>query len=394
MPTLAIEPSAFEATLTPIGDPRAIEADWRALEHRAQPSFFQTWDWIGTFLASVSFQVAPQVLRVSHAGCLAGLAVLWRTTRHRRGFVRSRTLHLSETGDAQFDRVTLEHNGLLAARGLEPQVVAAALGHLASIKEWDEIELSGLREADHASWRAATSAHGLGLRTQWEKPYFYVDLERIRAAKTTYLDSLSANTRYQIRRAMRLYADRGPLRCEHASSLPEALEWLSQLARLHQAQWTARGQPGAFGSEFTVLFHEQLVSTAWSKGRVILTRLSAGDSVLGYLYNFSRDGVTYNYQSGHVAEDDPKLKPGLVCHALAVEDALQRSASIYDLLMGGEHFKSSLVNASGRLFWDTVQRRRIAFRVEDLLRQGYRRLRSRSSASAATEAPRRTTGSL
>lgn len=368
-------------TLTPAVDRQTLENDWRAVEALSQPTFFQTWEWIGSFLETVPSDPVPQVLRVAADGLLVGICLLWSTSQRRRGFIRSRRLHLNETGDPRFDRVTIEHNGVLAVPSRAAEVTTAALRHLSTISGWDEIDLGGLRASDHAFWQDAASCFGLRYRTRWEKPSYRIDLDRVRESGHTYLDSLSANTRYQVRRAMRLYANRGPVRGEQATSIDEAIDWLQQLAKLHQAQWTARGHPGAFGSDFVVRFHERLVTRGWPAGHALLTRVSAGDLVLGYLYNFCRAGVVYNYQSGHIAEHDSKLKPGLVCHVLAVEDALQCQMRAYDLLMGGGHFKSTLTNGTETFYWATLQQRRVLLQLEDLVRRVRDRLRASSRGS-------------
>ena len=48
-------------------------------------------------------------------------------------------------------------------------------------------------------------------------------------------------------------------------------------------------------------------------------RLRAGGRELGYLYNFAHRGIVHAYRSGFRHDPDPRLKPGLVGHSLAVE---------------------------------------------------------------------------
>ncbi len=354
----------------PLGDVLQLERDWCALQAQGQPSFFQSWDWIGSFLACLPGHLAPQVLRVHAAGVPVGLCLLWPGVQRRLRFLRSRVLHLNESGQGQFDRVTLEHNGMLAASGHEAGVVDAAVRHLSQAGGWDEIALGALGAADHARWQAAAGRRGFGYRVRWEKSFHYVDLARIREAGLPYMDALSANTRYQIRRSMRLYAEHGPLLCEHAASADQAQEWLRDLVRLHQARWTAKGEVGAFGSDFALRHHKALVNRAWPTGGVLLTRVRAGERLVGYLYNFVRGGVVSNYQAGLVEEQNSKLKAGLVCHSLAAEDALRRGHRVYDLLMGGAHYKTSLTNAVGTLYWTVLQQRRATFELEELARRG------------------------
>ena len=374
----------LRASLSPLADLDELARQWRALEAQSQGSFFRSWDWLGALLHSLPADLPPpQVLRVhDESGQLVGLSLWWRGQQRRHGFVHSRTLHLHETGQPAYDRITVEHNGLLARQGLEAAVLQATLAQLHATPGWDELSLSGVPAADFALWQQAAAALGLRPQLHWLKPYFFVDLAQVRGQHADYLEALSANTRYQVRRAMRLQAQQGPLRCELADSTDQALAWLDELMALHQAQWQAKGEPGAFGSEFTRRFHQQLVQTS-APERVWLTRLSAGNKLLGYLYNFQRDGVVYNYQAGHIHESDAKLKPGLVCHALAIQHALDNGAQVYDFMMGGGHFKSSLTNAQGDMAWASIQRPRLRFRLEDWLRQQRQRLKPAQPAPAA-----------
>src|SRR5205807_1873754 len=92
---------------------------------------------------------------------------------------------------------------------------------------------------------------------------WFADLEAIRAAGISYLDSLRRNTRQQIRRSLRLYEKDGALTGTNASSLEEALLFLDELAALHQASWTRRRKRGAFASPYFRKFHQALIRTAW-----------------------------------------------------------------------------------------------------------------------------------
>ena len=316
---------------------------------------------------------------------------MWRSKQSRHGFVNSRTLHLNETGRPEFDRLTIEHNSLLSAAGDEAAVLRTAAAFLARQPGWDECCLSGLDDPVEAALEEAATAHRLWYRQRWTKAFHFIDLNRVRHAGGDYLESLSANTRYQLRRAMKGYAALGALVCQRAASASEALAWFDDLARLHQVHWAARDEPGAFSSDFTRSFHTALIERAWPLGGVSLLRVSAGPELLGYVYNFEHGGTAYNYQSGHVAAASNKLKPGLVVHALAVQEALQRGLGTYDLLMGGDHFKPSLCHASGRMSWSVLQQPRLVLGLENRLRVARDRWQARRQpppAAAAAASPR------
>jgi CelD/BcsL family acetyltransferase involved in cellulose biosynthesis len=360
--------SALDVEITPIGRAETLETEWRLLEASASASFFQSWVWIGAQLEALPETIEPNVLRVFGGKKLVGLGLLWPRKQRRHGFIVSKTMHLNETGSQDLGGFTMEHNGLLTARGWGGAVTNAALGYLHGRKDWDELYLSGLTSSDQALWSEAAYARELFVRTLWKKHFYYIDLKKVRTASTTYLESLGSSTRYNVRRAIRLYTAHGELICEHANSAKEAHEWLLKMAHLHQEYWIAKRQSGAFSTEFSLRFHAALISKGWPSGNVEILRVRVASDVLGYVYNFAKGMIRYNYQSGHAADGDSRLKAGLVCHTLAVEDALRRGVATYDLLMGGDHFKRSLTNAAGSMVWSVIQQRRINLRLEDMLR--------------------------
>lgn len=328
-----------------VADPLSLEGEWRALEARADLSFFQSWTWIGC-RARERFADA-RVLRVERDGERVGLALLNRTPGRLRGRLGER-LWLGESGVAALDAVYVEHNGVVLARGeaaLLPACLRALLTGGGLPGRW--LRLAGVGR-DHLA-----AARDIGpVRLLRRHPAPYVDLAALGAGAGGYLASLSANTRYQLRRSARAYAALGAPRLERAGSVAEALAFLAALAALHQRAWTGRGQPGAFANPAFVRFHQELLARAIPRGEAELLRLRAGEAVVGYLYNFRHRGHVLAYQSGFAYDAAPPHgKPGLTCHAAAIEQAWREGLARYDFLAGGDRYKTSLANAATELYW-------------------------------------------
>lgn len=358
----------LRTSLDRIDDVEQLEREWRHLESASHASFFQSWDWMGPFLRLTKDATKPFVVRVSDAEKIVALGLLWSHGVTRHGCLRSRVLTLNATGRSDFDRVTIEHNGLLVQPGLERAAMACVVAALAGRSDWDELMLDGMDPNCLDNWTDAVAGTRLRAETRWAYPTYQVDLEQTRAANRPYIDTLSSNTRQQIRRAMRLYAQRGPLEIRRTHTASEGLAWFGEMVDLHQAYWQQRQQPGAFGSAFTRSFHESIIAAGVVSGTVELSRVQAGSHLIGILYNFRLGGVLTSYQSGFQYEEDPKLKPGLVCHTLAAQDALDRGLSQYDFLMGKSQYKESLSNTSGTMAWACIQQPRIGLRLERRLR--------------------------
>jgi CelD/BcsL family acetyltransferase involved in cellulose biosynthesis len=205
--------------------------------------------------------------------------------------------------------------------------------------------------------------------TSQESDCHFVDLDAVRKSGGDYLALLSSNTRQQVRRSVKAYEKSGKLRTSLASSGEAAVEYLHGLQELHDAHWQGKGKKGAFPSEFTRRFHDRLVRDAVARGEVQMLRVTAGDQVVGYLYNFVRDGHVYFYQSGFKYTESSKFRPGLVCHYLAIMHNLEADNRIYDFLAGPQRYKQSLAAADVKMYWFALQKPRLVFAVERILRR-------------------------
>ena len=350
--------SGWEVSVEEGASAARIEPLWRDLESRSQHSFFQSWAWMGAWLSTMPKIANLVSLEVRFEGRLVGLSVLGRNTiTHSKVFV-SRALLVSEAGDPSHDALTVEHSGFLVESGLERKVLTHALRHLAEVDwHWDELHVSGVEHSEGAAYLNTTQAVGLKPIVRAEHPYFFVDLAKLRRSEIDYLDTLSSNTRYQIRRSMRLYEAReGTLRVQSASGNAEALEYFDTQCQVHQKVWRARGEPGAFANDRLTDFHRTLIDACFEAGGVQLARVSAGDLDFGYLYNFVMDGVVSNYQTGFRYEADARMKPGLVSHALAIQKNIGLGHRIYDFLMGEQRFKRSLAHNDALMQWLILRR--------------------------------------
>jgi CelD/BcsL family acetyltransferase involved in cellulose biosynthesis len=316
--------------------------DWRALEEFSDASFFQSWTWVGC-LAEQRFP-DPVLLRAERDGQVFALALCNRT----KSWWGEKTLFLGESGNPALDAVYVEHNGPLLARGAEvfrPAVLRALLGN-GCFPRGRRLLLSGVDAAQAAAARAAGA-----VRLLRQNPAPWVDFSALDSGKP-FLEGLSANTRYQLRRSDRAYQAAGPITVERATTLATAEKFLDALAVLHKAAWTARGHPGAFANPFFRAFHRALLARALPRGEAELLRVAAGADVVGYLYNFRHRGRVLAYQSGFdYAAAGPHQKPGLTCHHAAIEFFRNDGATAYDFLAGGDRYKSSFANRTSELYW-------------------------------------------
>ena len=130
---------------------------------------------------------------------------------------------------------------------------------------------------------------------------------------------------------------------------------LDLLTALHQTSWRRRGQPGCFAAPTFESFHRDLIRARFASGEIQLLVAAAGDQPIGCLYNFVHGDRIYAYQSGFDYMADGRLKPGLLTHALAIEEATRAGFAAYDFMAGENRLKASLASHWTEMLWLKVQ---------------------------------------
>ncbi|WP_431281324.1 GNAT family N-acetyltransferase [Humitalea sp. 24SJ18S-53] len=359
-------------SLEPASDHAEVEALWRGLEARTDATFFLTWRWIGAWLAET--RSAPWLLCGRSGTEVVLLALLTVDRRRELGVFPITTARLHETGDPSEDTITIEYNNFLVSQAWRGPADIAAIHFLLGGDH--KMSIDELRIRGAADGSVALDADRWIVSAPTRSPSWQVDLQAVRGSEKSYLDQLSSNTRQQIRRAMRLYEKQGDLSIDKATDLESALDYFAGLKDLHQRYWLARGKPGAFAHAFFEKFHDRIIRDCIDTGNIEMVRITAGDTVLGYLYNFIHDGYISSYQSGFAYQDDPKLKPGLISHSLCIQSHVNTDGKIYDFLAGGSQYKASLGHSGPDMVQYVMQRRDPKMHVWNAVRSAGRKVKA------------------
>ena len=347
-------------------DKADVGALWRDLEARTDASFFLSWDWIGCWLRETA--VSPYLIIARYQDRIVAMALLQPSRRSRHHFLNTNALMLHQVGEPDIDIITIEHNGILVDRDFTSVATRACVDFLIRNRQasgglnWDELHLDGLPSPE--GLRPLADQAGLMMWYHSYKQSWAVDLTKIRQSGGTYLDSLSANTRYQIRRSIRLYEQRGALSATPARGVAEAMRYFDHMKELHQRYWGSRGHPGSFAYPFFERFHRALITECLPKGTVELVLIAAGGEPIGYVYNFVCNGWVCAYHTGFKYQEDPKLKPGLVSHYLCIARHLQQGTRLYDFLAGNVRYKASLASPGPDIGYLILQRPLLKLRAE------------------------------
>lgn len=344
----------------PADDYFLVEKHWRALLQECQHHYFLSWGWMSTWLKSLPPQHGVRLI-VGFLGDEPVLAFFAGLSNKKWGkLFRSRVVSLNATGITWFDKIYLEYNTVLIRPGLT--IDAEGLLHALDNFSWDEFYLPGL-SAQFAERFVdlLNDSERFNTILEQKSAAWFVDLEQVREAGMDYLQFLSSNKRNQIRRSIKEYEKDGKIEIRAARNTGEALEFLEQLAALHQKEWRERGMQGAFSNEYFFQFHRDLVSERFPHGEIQMLSVSTPSTVLGYLYSFIYNNRVYFYQSGLNYLPGNVYRPGLVSHYHAILYNAEAGKSVYDFMAGDADYKTSLSTSTEDVYWVRIFHHRALF---------------------------------
>jgi CelD/BcsL family acetyltransferase involved in cellulose biosynthesis len=346
-------------TIEPLPRLEALEKIWNELDEAGQHSFFLTWAWIGTWLRSLPFPPQTMLLRATEDCKTVGLSVITLKPTFRRG-LPVKQAWLNATGDPAYDCITIEHNGFASAGVQEERLWGAFREWFVDSAPVNEFILNGIDAAP-------TILRGNSSVIERSEYGYRIPLAK-QARLEKLMSSLSANSRQQLRRSIRAYERKGPLSIDVARDTQTALAFFAQMKALHVRSWTRRERRHAFDDSFFETFHRCLIRRGAVNGTVDLLRVTVGDRAVGYLYNFLHGGIVSNYQTGF-DDADGKLRPGYVCHALAIAHYAAVGMSSYDFLGGTNRLKQSFGSERYKLCSYRLLKKASFFRAHVLARR-------------------------
>lgn len=328
---------------------------WKAIESDADHDFFLGHVWIGAW-QQVAKPVGDCYLATSD-GAPVGAAIISNPPGNLRSALRAE-YRMHETGIAGVDGLYIEYNGILA----RPEFARECLTSIVdALRRKPKNPLQRLAPTFLIVSAASPGFTRLMQKTFPDVRIFrkekspFVALDRLRTEKRPHLSALSANARSQLKHARRDIEAIGELALQRAATVPQALTFFGELKPLHIARWNLLGKPSAFDNPVFEPFVAALIESGVPTGAVDVLRATAGGKPFGYLVNFRHQGACLNYTSGFAYDEFADLKPGLVSHLLAIEDADRNGSTSYNFLAGAARYKTSLSTDSEELCWLRLQ---------------------------------------
>lgn len=333
-----------------------LRKHWRRIQSTKNVPFFLTWSWIKVWIDTYAPEYLVITAEFNNEVVAIGLLTYSREFRHK--FVFSRQLRLHQMGDPDMDQIWMEYNDFLCLEEHQVKAVNACLKALQhDMFEWDEIVMSMMslsrgQEITRSYENAFIDVH---------RTCYAANLSNIRKSDKTYLESLRANTRYQIRRSTDLYREKfGEAELQVARNKDEAVDFFREAGPLHMERWDDSG----YQNSLFVRFHENLIRE--SEGHQIdLIRLRFGSTTIAVMYYHIVDKRVFFYLHGLKYDNDSKLKPGLVAHSLASQYYLEAGMDTYDYMGGYSQYKLQLAERIEDLVTVFIQKPKLRFVIEN-----------------------------
>lgn len=348
-----------------LSDVGRIEHVWTGIAGRSNEPYFLSWGWIEHWIRSLPNRDCVRLVAVRRESEPVAAFFVGQSRVVRHKVFTGRGLFMNASGNPVVDALCLEYNGILGGGSLDCAAFNEIIAGLPW--EWDEFFLPALDRSVMPGKCIDGMNTSCRLVIEKDVPSYYVDLEMVRQNEDFNL-LLSKSTRQNVVRSYKTYRQTGPVIFECATTIDRACEIYDELVELHQKAWRARGEPGAFATGFFMEFHRGLIRKRFDSGEIQLSRISAGDVVIGCIYNFVYKGKVFFYQSG-INYTSNKVRPGFVSLIEAIKYNAGLGHSVFDFLGGAVDYKKSLGTHSNRLTWVKLQKKHMRYAVENRLRE-------------------------
>lgn len=340
---------------------------WQELEKRTNNTgLTNSWIWVKTWLEHHGTIVQPVFAFGWYNNQIIGATLVVKALYKRKSLpiLLIARIHI---GTGEYTK----YNRMLVTPEYEDSFALALIKALQSKLRWSELHLDGFAPEDAEALLMAGKNAGLLFQVREDKsPAF--DFQK--AMDDGYQDIISAlgkNTRYNIRRSLRLFSELyGQESVEWAENAEQAKDILKELIELNRKRWARLNQLGSFDQPYIISYYTALIDELklWPQGSVIVFRVKAGETTLGCIFHYVENEHLMFTKSGIAQFEDAKLKPGLITHLACMEECKRRSLaeiqrgkpglSKYDFLSGegSGQYKDSLSNKEGYLLSATAER--------------------------------------
>jgi CelD/BcsL family acetyltransferase involved in cellulose biosynthesis len=312
-----------------------LQAEWEALEDRAECSVFQTYTWLNTWWAAYGDGRALHIVLFRDEGRLVGIAPFFFNDLRFLGIpVARRLMPVGHHESDYFD--------LIIERGREERVLNAFADHLISTAgSWHIVDLDEVT-ADAQTLKLLPDI----LRRRGAEALLFEGTvcPRVPLPETyeAFLQELGPNTRYNVKRKWnKLRAMPGYEEKMIVAGEQEIRQGLGLFLQVHRARWKSVGFPSLFETPQALQFLTEVTLASARKGWLRFSLMMAGGAPVGASIDFNRGGVIAMYQSNVYGPPEVmKQSPGFLVKMYAIERGIAEGMRVYDMLRGDESYKT------------------------------------------------------
>jgi CelD/BcsL family acetyltransferase involved in cellulose biosynthesis len=307
---------------------RTAFAELRGLWHTLLPltscdSVFCTPEWLDSWWQVFGGDRPLHVVTFRQGSSLAGLAPLMRSCEDgERCLCFIGGLDVTDYFD------------LLAVKGAESAVYGAFLDHIATLPEWDVVDLHSVRGSSTTVELLPTlaEARGYAVTVRQEEVCPVIELPTTWDA---YVDSLGKKDRHELRRKLRRLQSEATWSLRTAREPSEIPEALADFKALHALSGPDKaGFWNETRGQFFNINAEQMLAAGWLR----LSFLEINGKPAAALYAYDYGDTLSLYNSGY----DPAFSyfsVGVIQVALSIQEAIAGGKRRYDFLRGNEAYK-------------------------------------------------------
>jgi len=352
---------------------------WKQMCERTNTSYYVSQGWIETWCKSLENTRKLYVMIIKKDGEAVYACIVTSSKKYRQGIIPTRLVSVYSCGDLYLDAVCSIYNHFLKLKDVDISIYDI----VKSIPlKWEEFYFPGasIQEFPGNGFEHYDQRY---IIYDYKKSAYYVDLHKIGNTFDSYLATLSLNTRSQIRRSVRFYNEFGALQVAEADSIDTAREMLEEMYYLGNIRKESQGVVSSI-NPYVIKFNDDLLQARFSFGEIQVLKISAGEKLVGYLYNHVYNGCVYFYQCGFQYYEDNKARPGLVTHALAIVYNANKKNTIYDFGAGEDRYKKSLSNGNNSIVWVRLLKPTVKMQIFKVLKTMKERARIFLSSFSST----------
>ncbi len=321
--------------ITNTDDLKQLTSVWNhLLSESFSDTIFLTWEWVFNWWWNYGHgkELRVLVLKDKNEDIIAIAPLYARRKKILKGFLINEVRFLGTGED-----VSPDYLDFIIKKGREEEAIKAFMDHLSGKDGWDILNLTDMLSTSISAeiLEKIIPKNGLKIVKHECATCPYIQLS---SSWEDYIESLSKNTRYNVKRRMRNLEKNFKVRYfiwENIEKLEYAME---RLAFLHNKRWEEKGSRHSFSSKEYNAFHKTVARDFALKGWLNLSCLELNGEIVGMLYDYRYKTKLFYYQGGF----DPALYKhslGLVLRAYVIQKAIEDGIEEIDLLKGGYDHK-------------------------------------------------------